>query len=108
MIGECLPSYDLHLEINLNPCGAALCLRLRVWEIKPLGRSLSATILASLFSSLFSPPHKTSLLKHRALVHNSTEKETLLAWDLRDASASDGYQSLARGFPALWRNPSRQ
>ena len=53
MIGECLPSYDLHLEINLNPCGAALCLRIRVWEIKPLGRSLSATIHASLFSSLF-------------------------------------------------------
>jgi hypothetical protein len=52
-------------------------------------------------------PHKTSLLKHRALVRNSTEKETHLAWDLRVASTSDGHQTFAGSFPALWRNPSR-
>lgn len=72
---------------------------------RPLGRFPSAPpfntpALAGVpnFSS-FSPPHKTSLLKHRALVRNSTEKETLLAWDLRVASAPPWTSSIRRKLP---------
>jgi hypothetical protein len=52
-------------------------------------------------------PHKTSLLKHRAFVRISTEKETPLARDLRIASTSHGYQTFAPSLHALWRNSTR-
>ncbi|PMD66171.1 uncharacterized protein K444DRAFT_165212 [Hyaloscypha bicolor E] len=106
------------LHITRNPRSLRcrpVCVRVRVCrrrgeeeeeEGKPLGRFHSVLPWRLIFSSF--PPHKTSLLKHRALVHNSTEKETHLAWDLRVASTSDGCQTFARSFHALGGDPARQ
>jgi hypothetical protein len=114
-IGELLPSSH-HPQPSIPAVQACLCpspspsLQTKEEEEeeeegKPLGRFHSVLPWRLIFSSF--PPHKTSLLKHRALVRNSTEKETHLAWDLRVASTSDGHQTFARSLHALGGDPAR-